>query len=72
MGIFVLATISAYVIAIGSVQKNVETQLSIEKVNYILLGVAILLAVGMSFLLSHLFFSRKEIKKIMQENKINF
>lgn len=72
MGLFILATTVAYVIAVGSIQKDVKTLLNIENVNYSLMVIAIIIGVCMSILITHLSFSRKELKKMLQENKIDF
>ncbi len=70
IAIFVLTTISGYLIAISAIRKDINTILTLEQVNYILLSIGILLGISCGILISHLVSARKEIIKIVQENKI--
>ena len=70
IGIFTLTVVSGYLIAVASIQKNIETLLTIETVNYILLGMAIIMGSACSILITHLVSTRKEISKMLNEYHI--
>ena len=71
ISIFVLTTISGYLIALGAIQRNVNNILRLDVVNYILLTIAILIGIGYGILTTHLLECRKQIKIIFEKCNIN-
>ena len=71
ISIFILTTVSGYIIALGAIQKNVNNILRLDVVNYILLVIAILLGIGYGILVTHLLECRKQIKIIFEKYQIN-
>ena len=71
ISIFILTTVSAYIIALGAIQKNINNILRLETVNYILLTIAIIIGIGYGILTTHLFDCRKQIKIIFEKNNID-
>lgn len=70
ISIFVLTTISGYIIALSAISKSVNNLIKFEIVNYILLGMGILIGIGYGILVTHLLDCRKQIKKIFDDNNI--
>lgn len=71
ISIFVLTTVSGYLIALSTIQRNVNNILKIEFVNYILLMIGIILGFGYGILITHLLECRKQIKFIFEKYKIS-
>jgi len=71
IGIFVLATIIGYIIALGSVERGIQTILTLERVNYMLFSVAVLMAFISGILSTYLIMTRKELSKLFREYKID-
>ncbi len=72
LGIFVFATLAAYIIAIGSVEKKIEPILTIQNVNYLLLLMGIIIAAAMATLMNHLRMTKRKLDRIFKKNDINF
>ena len=70
-GIFILATISAYLIALGTIEKDVPTILSLTQINYILLFLGIILALAYGILCTYLVMTRKELTKLFNEHELD-
>ena len=70
IGLFVLATISVYIITLGTIEQKVDTALIITQVNYILLGIAVIVGLAGGVLITHLQFAGKEIRDILKINEI--
>jgi len=69
-GLFVLTVIAGYLIALKSVEKNLETILTLDQVNYILLFLAIIVGIISAVLMAYLIFTRKELNKFFNKNHI--
>ena len=67
ISLFVLTAFVAYIIALMTRVENIDTQLTIDYANYILLVIAFLVAIVYTILVVHLVKARNEIKKIFEE-----
>ena len=70
LGIFIFTVISGYLIAVASIQRNIETLITLETVNYILLGMAVIMGSACSILITHLINSRKEVNRILNDHEV--
>ncbi|MEK6861531.1 MAG: hypothetical protein AABY07_06180 [Nanoarchaeota archaeon] len=70
IGLFVLATVSAYIIALGTIEQRIDTVLTLTQVNYLLFGIAIVVGIASGVLITHLQFARKEIRDILKANNL--
>ncbi len=72
LGIFVLSAVVGYVIAIGSIEKNVGMILTIERVNDVPIFIVLFLGIGVMILVTHLILTRNDMKRLFRDCDLRF